>query len=116
MLCTECKKIYKYSIAFRILFGSWIAGLSLYIIYQSGEGSFYFESRLISLLIGLLFFVVGAYLGFNTNKIKKNCSVCNGKKVLIKIYTPEAIEIIKKYDIPFPMDSSEEDKLPWEKN
>ncbi len=43
-----------------------------------------------------------------------NCKVCNGKKTLVKLDTPKAIEIIKENNLSLPTESPEGDKFPWE--
>jgi len=69
---------------------------------------------MISLFIALFLFIPGAYFLFDIKKKERNCTVCNGKKTLIKLDTPKAIEIIKEYDLSIPEESPEDNKFPWE--
>lgn len=73
-------------------------------------------SKLIVSAILLPIFILGFIILSDINKKERNCKVCNGKKTLIRLDTPKAIEIIKENNLSFPEEPVEPSnpKLPWQ--
>ena len=66
----------------------------------------------IQLSIALVVLLIGVIITISAYKTQWDCKVCNHKKALIKLDTPEALEIIKKYDLQVP---KEDVKIfPWQ--
>ena len=117
VLCTECKKIYKFHPGIRpylaIIFGSMGGGLLASSFYNNELS---FTDHPIKLTIAFSLLIIGIVITSIVYVTQWDCEVCNSKKTLIKLDTPEAIEIIKDNNLTFPKesDSIEEKKRPWQ--
>ncbi len=121
VLCTECKKIYKFKPGLKpyVGIGFFSGGLGgigvlLYNHYLIDP----LHPKTLSLLIPIysILFIIGAIILTSVRITQWDCKVCNSKKSLIKLDTPEAIEIIKENNLSFPeeLEPKEESKQPWQ--
>ncbi|MHA1815371.1 MAG: hypothetical protein ACTSX1_05145 [Candidatus Heimdallarchaeaceae archaeon] len=100
-VCSQCKKIYKIHDT-----NSWalaILGVVLVVISFSLFGiQINGPTNPAFTLIGLLLSIGWAIILFHLIMRERNCSVCHGKNTLIKLDTPQAIEIIKENNLSVP--------------
>ena len=78
--------------------------------------SYHPKTKLVVSAIAIPIFILGLIILSGINKKERNCKVCNGKKTLIRLDTPKAIEIIKENNL-FPPEEPVEPpkpKLPWQ--
>ena len=112
-VCTECKKIYKINYS-----SQYFVALVLFIMFFTmnfREDSYSLTTNLIiTLITGLIFLGPTWYVTKDLLKKEVDCKVCNGKKTLIMLGTPKALETIKEYDLTIPEESPEEKKFPWQ--
>ena len=119
LLCVDCKQIYKFNIYYRLITGIVLIGISIpfiflittkYIEILQNPQSYIFD--IVIFIFATIVLVLGIKILSNTFRKERNCNICNGEKTLIKIDTPEAIEIIKKHDLSIPSESPEQTKAP----
>ena len=112
-LCTKCKKFYKINYYNRFVGASILFTIYVFIVF--GVNFHSLLTRTIIVPISVLVLTVPAWILIKDLFTKEiDCTVCNGKKTLIKLGTPKAIEIIKENNLSFPDESQEENKFPWE--
>ena len=115
MLCVECKKIYKLNFVNNFLLGVTLIFMSIpNMIFVISKDPGNLNDKYIYISVFFIMFILGIIILSDILRKERNCKVCNGKNTLIKLDTPEAIEIIKENDLSFPDESPEEDKFPWE--
>ena len=122
MLCTHCKKIYQINYGTKYFYGLVLMLLSFSMFtFVIDEGSFSFTLTsgfaltMIGLLIAIILGAFGAKFLMDISKKERDCRVCHGKKALIAIDTPKAIEIIKENNLSIPEPVIDQ-KFPWQTN
>jgi len=114
VLCTQCKKVYTTRPLDKPFLIFLIAAITIMIVMILAADNFIIiKSNPYILIIALPILIVGFILDFYIRKEDRDCRVCHGKKTLIAIDTPEAIEIIKENNLSILKDS-QENKLPWQ--
>jgi len=115
MLCTECKKIYIIDIQVKSYFALIALFFSMTSIYTLAlNDSLNFESEPIYIAVIIFLLLLALYLYIDILKVSRTCPEGHGgKKTLIEIDTPEAIEIIKENNLSIP-DLNLKKKFPWQ--
>ncbi len=102
MLCTECKKIYSTS----ILDKKYLYFILFILLYSIAsyffEMDYFMKNAPYLLFIAFFIYAIGSLMIYFFYKDVKDCKVCNRKKTLIDLNTPEAKQIIKENNISVP--------------
>lgn len=108
-LCTQCRNIYTIKYGYDYIIGiALVISSSFMLIRSLFEDDLTTLSTQVFLLGYLLMFAAGIILLYGHKKKQQNCTLCNSQKTLIKLDTPQAIEIIKENNISVPEEAQKE--------